>query len=242
MELLWLSLLTVLASFVLGVTGFGFAVVAMGFYPLVIGVKPASVLVAFAGLPIVFYLLIPLLKHIERKALLRIVIGLLVGTPVGVWVLIRLEERYLMIGLGAFLILFLAYDALIRVRTQRKLPPLAGYAAGFIGGAFGGAFNTNGPPVVAYVSSLHLDKHAAKATIMAYVTLGALYKVGFLVYQGMITRQMLLYGAVLLGPTFAGMFLGKLVFNRVSTRVFEWAVQGLLLVVALLMIVKGIGG
>ena len=89
------------------------------------------------------------------------------------------------------------------------------------------------------MSSLHLQKHAAKATILAYVTLGALYKVGFLIYRGMITRQMLFYGAVLLGPTFAGMFLGKFVFKRVSSTGFQWAIQGLLLAVAVLMIVKG---
>jgi len=242
LELLALSLLTVLASFVLGVTGFGFAVVAMGLFPLVIGIRSASVLVAFVGLPIVFYLLVPLIRRIEWKALLRVVIGLLAGTPVGIWILIRVQERYLMIGLGGFLVLYLLYDALIRTRSQRQLPPLVGYVAGFVGGAFGGAFNTNGPPAVAYVSSLRLEKHVAKATILAYVTLGALYKVGFLLYRGMITRQMLFYGAVLLGPTFVGMFLGKLVFKRVSSTVFQWAVQGLLLVVAVLMIAKGIGG
>ena len=242
MELLALSLLTIVASFVLGVTGFGFAVVLMGLFPLVIGLKAASVLVAFAGLPIVFYLLVPLIRHIEWKTLLRIVVGLLVGTPLGVWVLVRVEERYLMIALGVFLVLYLAYDALVRARTQRQLPRFVGYVAGFIGGAFGGAFNTSGPPVVAYVASLHLDKHATKATILAYITLGALYKVGFLVYEGLITRQMLFYGAVLLGPTFVGMFLGKLVFNRVSSTAFQWAVQGLLLAIAVLMIVKGIRG
>jgi uncharacterized membrane protein YfcA len=240
LELLALSLLTVVASFVLGVTGFGFAVVLMGFFPLVIGIKSASVLVAFVGLPILFYLLIPLIKHIEWKALLRVLIGLGAGTPLGIWVLIRIEEGYLMIGLGVFLVFYLAYDALVHARTKRRLPRFVGYVAGFIGGAFGGAYNTNGPPVVAYVSSLHLEKHVAKATILAYIAFAALYKLGFLVYKGMITRQMLLYAAVLLGPTFAGMLLGKLVFNRVSSTAFRWAVQGLLLAIAILMIVKGI--
>jgi uncharacterized protein len=240
LELLLLSLLTIAASFVLGVTGFGFAIVLMGFFPLIIGIKTASVLVAFAGLPIVIYLLIPLIKDIQWKALLRILIGLLIGTPIGVWVLIRIEERYLMTALGVFLMVYLLYDVLIRPRTGGKIPPFFGYIAGLIGGAFGGAFNTSGPPVVAYVSSLHLNKHITKATILAYVTCGSLYKVGFLVYKGMITRQLLFYGLVLLVPSFIGMFLGKFVFNRVSVTIFQWAVKGLLLAIGIIMIVKGI--
>lgn len=242
MELLTLSLLAVAASFVLGLTGFGFAVLLMAFFPFIIGIRSASVLVGIAGLPIAFYLLVPLIRHTDWKVLLRVMIGLAIGTPVGVWALVRVEERYLMIALGAFLVLYLTYDTLARVQAQPGLPRWVGYAAGFVGGAFGGAFNTNGPPVVAYVSSLKLDKHAAKATILLYITLGALYRVGFLVYTGLITRQILLYAAVLLGPTFAGMFVGKLVFERVSSTAFHWALQALLLAVAVLMIVNGIRG
>jgi len=54
----------------------------------------------------------------------------------------------------------------MRFRTVRELLRFIGYIAGFIGGTFGGTFNTSEPPVVAYVSSLHLDKHAAKTTIL----------------------------------------------------------------------------
>ncbi|MBN1838368.1 MAG: sulfite exporter TauE/SafE family protein [Spirochaetales bacterium] len=242
MELLVLSLLSLAGSFVLGVTGFGFGVVLMGLFPLVIGFKAASVLVACVGLPVVLYLLIPLGKHIEWKALLRLAAGLLVGTPLGVWVLIRVSERYLTIALGVLLILYLAYDRLSRVRTNHQLPRFVGYLAGLIGGTFGGAFNTNGPPAVAYLSSLRLEKHAAQATIVAYIAIAALYKVGFLIYRGMISRQVLLHTLVLVGPAFGGMFLGRLVFKSIPAHVFDWAVQGLLAAIAVLMIVQAIRG
>ena len=97
-----------------------------------------------------------------------------------------------------------------------------------------------GVTVVAYVSSLHLEKRAAKATVVAFICLAALYKLGFLICRGMITRSMLLHAAVLVVPTFAGAYLGKMVFNRVSSRVFQWAVQALVLAVGVLMIAKGI--
>jgi len=237
-----LSVLAAVAAFVLGVTGFGFAIVAMAFFPLVIGLKSASVLVSFAGLPIAFYLLVPLFRRVEWKTLLRIMAGVVIGTPVGIWGLVRVEERWLTLALGIFLVLYLASDMLTRNRNRPALPPWAGYAAGFLGGAIGGAFNTSGPPVAAYVSSLRMDKHAVKATILAYLALGSVYKVVFLVWRGMITTELLVDGAVLLVPTFLGMFAGTFVFNRVSSEVFKWVIQALLLATAVFMIVTGVRG
>ena len=242
MELLILSLLTVAASFILGVTGFGFAVFLMGFFPLILGIKTSSVLVSIAGLPIVIYLVVPMIKHIHWKVFGIVVAGLLAGTPVGVWLLVKLDERYLMIGLGLFLILYLVYDVFIRARTRGRLPLFVGFLAGLLGGGFGGAFNTSGPPVVAYLSSFNLDKHTVKATILAYITLGTIYKIGFLIHNQMITRSILVYTAVLLVPSFIGMFLGKMVFAKISTIVFRRATQGILGVISILMIVKGVTG
>ena len=242
MELIVLSLLTMIASFVAGVAGFGFAVFLMGFLPLILGVKSANVLVSLAGMPAAIYMLVPLFREIRWGILVRILVGVALGIPAGVWILVKVDERILTIGLGFFILLYVLYDALIRTRHGKKVPLLLGYGAGFLGGAFGGAITAGGPPVVAFLSSLDLDKRAAKATILAYITTASLYKLFFLVYFDFITGKILRYTAILLVPSFIGMFIGIHLFNKLSSETFRKAVLGILFGAAVVIIVKGIYG
>ena len=69
LEYLLLSVITIAASFVLGMTGFGFAIFLMGFFPMIIGVKSSSVLVTTVGLAVIIYLLIPLIRYTIAKSL-----------------------------------------------------------------------------------------------------------------------------------------------------------------------------
>ena len=223
-------------------TGFGFAIFLMGFFPMIIGVKSSSVLVTTVGLAVIIYLLIPLIRYINWKILAVVVAGLLVGTPIGVTLLVRLNEPLLMIGLGLFLILYLIYDVFIRSKTDFEFSPFAGFIFGLLGGGFGGAFNTSGPPVVVYLSSLNLDKHAAKATILAYITLGTIYKLGILIYNDLITADILKFTAVLVIPSFIGMLLGKSAFSKISTLASRRVTQAIIATASVLTILKGFGG
>ena len=242
MELIALSLLTVVASVIAGVSGFGFAVFLMSFFPLILGVKDANVLVSLAGIAITIYLFVPLRRKVKWWIVARILAGMVVGIPAGVWILVRVNEKYLAIGLGTFIILYIMYDLLILHRFKKQVPLHFGYFAGFVGGAFAGAITAGGPPIVAFLSSLEHDKETTKANVLAYITIASLYKVVFLLYYNLITRQMLVYSAVLLIPSFAGMLIGKAVFKRLSNEWFRRVVLGILLIAAVIIIVKGIMG
>jgi uncharacterized membrane protein YfcA len=241
-ELVVLSLLTLIASFIAGVAGFGFAVFLMGFFPLMLGVKFANVLVSLTGIATAVYLLVPLWRKIHWGAVARVLVGTAIGIPAGVWVLVKVDDRVLTIGLGIFILLYVLYEVLFRHRIGKKVPLYLGFGAGFLGGAFSGAVTAGGPPVVAFLSSLDLDKNRTKATILAYIVAASFYKLFFLLYFDFITSRVLMYTALLLGPTFIGMFAGKSLFNRLSTDTFRRVVLGILFGAAVFIIVKGLLG
>jgi uncharacterized membrane protein YfcA len=241
MEIVVLSLLIVVASFIAGVSGFGFAVFLMSFYPILLGVKEANVLVSLAGVGITIYMFVPLRKKVKWWIVARVLAGMAVGIPVGVWILVRVDERSLAIGLGIFILLYIAYDLMLRHRIKRQVPLFFGYIAGFVGGAFAGAITAGGPPIVAFFSSLEYDKETTKANVLAYITIASMYKVMFLILYGLISRQMLVYTAYLLIPSFIGMLAGKAVFDRISNVMFRRVVLGILFGAAVIIIVKAVG-
>ena len=238
MEILVLSLLTIIASFIAGVSGFGFAVFLMSFLPIFLGIKDANVLVSLAGIAFTVYMFVPFRRKVRWRIVARVIAGMAVGIPAGVWVLVRIDERFLSIGLGSFIILYIVYDLMFRHRIKKQVPLIFGYFAGFLGGAFAGAITAGGPPIVAFFSSLEYDKETTKANLLAYITVASLYKAVFLVYYRLITQQMLVYTAVLLIPSFIGMLGGKAVFTRISNDVFRKVVLGILFIAAVIILIK----
>ncbi|MEX2445630.1 MAG: sulfite exporter TauE/SafE family protein [Alkalispirochaeta sp.] len=226
-----------MAGVVLGATGFGFAVVLMGFYPLLLGVRSANVVVTLIGLIVPIYLIYPLLGDLRWKVLMPVVVGTVLGIPLGVWGLVRLDETVLMRALGIFIALYLGYDIFLKARLNYRTPSQMGYLAGVVGGAFAGAFTAGGPPVVAFLASLDLTKHQLKANILAFIVFATVYKVFFFAYHELMTWKMVIYAAVLLLPTFAGVIAGQKLFDRISTPLFQRVVQALLLTSALYMVV-----
>jgi uncharacterized membrane protein YfcA len=241
-EIALLSILTMAASFIAGVAGFGYAVFLMSFFPLILDIKTANVLVSLSGMAITIYMFIPLRQYIGWGIVARVLVGMAFGIPAGMWILVKMDEQVLTIALGAFILLYILYELLHRRREGKSTPVYLGYGAGFLGGAFAGSISAGGPPVVAYLSALDLDKYAAKASIVAYVLITSFYKLLFLVYLDLITRKIALYTAFLIMPSFVGMFIGKAVFNRLSSEMFRRVVLGILFSAAVIIIFKALGG
>jgi uncharacterized membrane protein YfcA len=242
MEIVVLSLLTTVAAFVAGVSGFGFAVFLMSFFPLILGIKDANVLVSLAGIAITLYMFVPLRRKVKWGVVARVLTGMAFGIPAGVWILVRVDENILAIGLGTFILLYIVYDILIRHRFKKHVPLYFGYFAGLLGGGFAGAITAGGPPIVAFLSSLEYDKETTKANVLAYITIASLYKVVFLLHYDLVTGQILMYTAILLIPSFAGMLAGKAVFNRLSNELFRRVVLGILFGAAIIILLKGVAG
>lgn len=242
METVLLSALALAAGVVFGATGFGFAVVLMAIYPLIVDITSANVIVTLVGLVIPFYLLYGLRGSVRWGVLARVFVGAALGIPLGVRGLVRFDERTLMLSLGTFLVLYVLYDVLFKPRFRMQVPTFLGYFSGVVAGAFMGAFTAGGPPVVAYLTSLELDKHELKANIVAFILVATIYKVFFLLLHGVVTTAMAINAAIVLPSALVGVLIGQLVFRWLSSPVFTRVVQLTLICSAIYMVATNIGG
>ena len=145
-----------LAVFTQSLSGFGFALVAMAFLPTMIGLYEATSLVALVMTTIEVFLLIYYRQALNIGAVWRIVLASLVGIPLGILFLSRLDQAVAMTLLGVMILSYTLYaliDALTyRIHLPKLEHPIWAYLSGLIAGILGGAYNTSGPPVIIYGS------------------------------------------------------------------------------------------
>src|SRR2546428_8418585 len=73
------------ASFVMGLAGFGIALVALAFLPYLIAASDAIVLLTIYAAVMSLAMLVQLRESVEPRAMLDLVVGTIAGTPLGVW-------------------------------------------------------------------------------------------------------------------------------------------------------------
>jgi uncharacterized membrane protein YfcA len=89
------------ASFVMGLTGFGIALVSMAFLPYLMSPVTAIVLLTIYALVLSVAVVVQLHRDVKPLTLVDLLVGSLVGTPLGVWGLAALPLSVLnrLIGL-----------------------------------------------------------------------------------------------------------------------------------------------
>src|SRR5262245_54913683 len=141
-----------LASFVMGLTGFGIALVAMAFLPWLM--SPVTAIVVLTIYAFVFCLVVVVqLRHdLAPRTLIDLSIGSVAGTPLGVWVLASLPLPALnrLIGLVLVIVVLLELRGVMPTRLVGRAWALS---TGLLSGAIGGAVGTPGPPIVVYATT-----------------------------------------------------------------------------------------
>jgi len=132
--------------------GFGEALVAMPLLALVLDeVKIATALVAINSVANSLLILATGPESTDWRGAWRLMLASLVGTPVGVYVLIHVPESLVKLLLAAVLIGFSTYS-LWRPGAWHLENDRWAYPFGFLAGVLGGAYNTSGPALVIFGS------------------------------------------------------------------------------------------
>ena len=232
------ALVMFFASFVLGLAGFGIALVAMAFLPYVMSPVTAIIVLTIYALVFSVVALVPLRRDVTPGALGDLVIGSVAGTPLGVWVLATLPVSGLNRLIGLMLVVAVALE--LRGVMPRRLPGRAwGLGAGFLAGVLGGAVGTPGPPVVMYATAQGWGPRTVKGNVMAFFVVNeAVILAGFW-WADLLTRDVLTMAAVYAVPALAGVLTGMAMFSRIDPVRFRRLVFGLLLLSGLVLLIRG---
>lgn len=171
------GLIIFLAAFTQSLSGFGLALVSMALLPTVTGIRLATPLVALVAIVIEVILLIRYRESLDVHAIWKMVVASVVGTPLGVLFLSRVDERIALTVLGVVIAGYALY-ALLGLKLPRLENPFWAYLSGFLGGMLGGAYNTSGPPVIVYGDCRRWSPDMFKSNLQGYFIVSSLVVAG----------------------------------------------------------------
>ena len=232
------ALIIFVASFVMGLTGFGIALVAMAFLPYLMTPADAIVLLTIYALVFSVVVVVQLRRDLTPRALVDLTLGTLAGTPLGVWVLASLPASALNRLIGAVLVLVVVLE--IRRALPERLEGRGwGLGAGFLAGLVGGAVGTPGPPVIVYAATQGWSPRTMKANIMGFFVLNQGATLLGYWWAGLLTATVLTLTVTMALPALAGLLAGVALFGRLNPVRFRRAVFALLLVSGLVLLIRG---
>ena len=149
------------------------------------------------------------------------ILGALIGVPLGSLALQTIPAQYLKVGLGTVILWYSAQSLLSSGSGRRLISDRWGFPFGLAGGALGGAFNTGGPPAVIYVTLKDWNKDQVKATLQAFLLSISLTQLPVYIAAGILRTEHLLLDAVALPALGLGLWIGTLVYDRIDTEAFR---------------------
>lgn len=226
------------ASLVMGLTGFGIALVAMAFLPWLMSPVTAVIVLTVYATVFSIVVAVQLRREVTPGALADLLIGTAAGAPLGVWVLSALPVTALnrLIGLVLVGVVALEFRGTIQGRfTGRGWGLGAGFAAGVIGGAIG----TPAPPVIVYAAAQQWSPRTMKSNVMCFLAVNQAVILTGYGWAGLITREVMTVAAAYAVPALVGLFTGIALFDRVDPVGFRRAVFAVLFFSGLLLLVRG---
>lgn len=222
--LTWLGVTAalVLASFVKGVTGMGFPLIATPLVALVVDLRTTY---AILVLPNIVMDIVQVLRREPPWGLWRRLLPLFAATVVGVFLgtqlFLAISPRAVYAWLAAIIALFLAstwlrWEPRISSGPERWLGPLAG----FVGGFANGIANVPGPPIVVYLLSLKLEKRDLVRALASTFLVAKASQMAAISHGGMVTGEILLASIGLTVLSLGGFRAGLHAQDRILQRTF----------------------
>lgn len=240
MTLAWAlgALVIAVASFVMGLAGFGIALVSLAFLPFLMPPATAVVVVTIYAAAFALAIFVPLRRDFLAGSLVELVIGTLVGTPLGVWALARLPASVLnrLIGLTLLVAVALEWRGLYPERLRGRG---WGLGAGLLAGVIGGAVGTPGPPVILYATTQGWSPRTIKANLQAFFVVNQVVILAGYWWAGLLTREVWRLTAAFAVPAIVGVAVGIALFSQVDHVRFRRIVFALLFVSGVVLLARG---
>ncbi len=225
-----------LGAVAVGAGGFGFALAASAIWLHGLSPVRTTVLVVGCGLLLHVVTIWPLRRSLRFDRVWPFVAGCLIGIPLGVQVLARLDATVLKPVLGGLLLAYGVYAILVR-----RLPVIgvggrgADMAVGFAGGVLGGIGGFSGVLPMIWTQLRGWKRDEARATYQPYILVA---NVATLLVIGAfgLDRSALLLIVVALPALAAGAWVGWRVYGWVDDQVFRRVVAGIVAVSGLSLI------
>jgi uncharacterized membrane protein YfcA len=216
-----------------GFSGFGSALIFIPLASSMIGARLASPLL----LVIDFVAAAPLIPdawgHAERRDIGVMLLGTLIGVPLGTWALTQIDPmavRWMIVALIVPMLALLISGWRYRGTPSAVLTAAVGAVAGF----FNGVAQVGGPPIVLYWLRDLTAARTVRANIIVFFAASSVLTIISYLTGGVLTSSVLGL-AMLTGPGFGvGLWLGSRMFGLASEETFRRICYALIALAALI--------
>jgi len=222
-ELVFIALLLFVASSIQGLLGFGFAVIAS---PIIVQIEPNLVpqLLSLLGFPLALRVFYREKNQVSLSKVKPLILGRLLGGPIGLLFLLNLSERYLSICVG--IIVFLAglgsFFGWVINRNN-----LNSFLAGIFSGIFGMIAAIGGPPIALLYRNTKSQEF--RPSVNSIFSIGILITLSLLLLSGnLLVDHLLLFllflPFVLFGIRVSSPFLSKVSATFIAQSVTYFSI------------------
>ena len=237
----WCAAVIFGAFVVRGMSGFGAGLIATPFLVLLL---PVHVVVPMVGL-LAFFLFVFLFirdwRDVVWRELRLLVLPTLLGVAGGLVLFTALDNRWLLVLLGSFLLAYATYMLVVHAFgmpefrcSERWAFPL-GFGGSFIDTMFGSG---GGTLVVIYMHARGFSGMPFRATIAVLWFMEIVVRIGGYAWAGYFPASTLLLAALMLPVVAAGTWVGERIGDRISQKSFSRMLAALLLVAGVAILVR----
>jgi len=245
--------LVIVFAFALGglvhsAAGFGSALVAVPILGLIMPIRTAAPVEAILAFAISITVLYQNRRGLRWHETWPLLVGGLLGVPLGTVALKTLPSSLILGALGLLLLVYgavelrrtrtLADQAAPRPRPRGRLLSLMPWLVGFCSGVLGGAYTTSGPPLILYGAYRRWPKATFKAVLQTcFLVMGVATVLAHTV-AGLVTREVLRYALIGAPGLLVGILLGLRLDRRLDPARFRRLVLGLITLLGLALVAR----
>ena len=226
-QFILVALVTLCASYIQSVTGFGFGIFAMIFLPKILLYTEASLLSSMLSTVTSLVVMVLAFRKISWKNLIFPVMGCLASTFFAVSFIKMQKDDTLTLLLGIALLLLSLYFFFFSDKIKIKPTWYTGLFVGVLSGILDGMFAIGGPPVVIYYMQSEKDSDSYMATLSTYFVFLGVVSSGSKCISGFGTVTVWISLAVALIALAVGAFVGKLTRERIKPSLIKNAYTAL---------------
>lgn len=222
-HVLIIALTFLLAGIVKGVSGMGLPTVAVGILGAIMSpVSAASLLVIPSFVTNFWQLFTGPNFLVVMKRLWLMMLGIVIGTLAGSWLLTRANTEWTSVGLGSALFLYAVHSLWAKplsvpARLERLLSPVIGLTTGVITGGTG-VFTI---PAVPYLQALGLSKDDLIQALGLSFTVSTIALAAGLARGGAFHLDNITLSTLAIIPSLLGMWVGTAIRERISATTFR---------------------
>jgi len=233
-QIFFLAILFYLSSAIQGVLGFGFAVISS---PIVVQINAELVpqLLSLLALPLAIRVFIREKEKVNLKLVRPLLLGRLVGGPIGTLLLLNLSTKYLSLSVGLIVLIggVASYFGWVIKRNKTN-----SFLAGTFSGIFGMTAAVGGPPVALLYRNTKSEEF--RPSLNSVFSFGIMITLTLLLFTGKLSIEHFYLFLFFIPFVLIGFVTSNKLFSRVSDSFISLAVTYFSIISGLFVILKNI--